>query len=107
MSQPPVELAIKNENGQVIIVLNRLVNHIEMGPDNAIAIAGAITDNAFEAKNMVKPLGDTLKAELVERHREKLLARVALMLGSMNQPSMTNGQRANKILDVVFSEVFS
>ena len=103
--QKPVELAIKNDNGMVIIQLSRLVNYVEIDPDNALKIAEAITDSAFEAMHKVKPLGDTLKAALVEKHREKLIPRISLMLKGMN--NLSDGQKSIKIVDAVCSEVFS
>ena len=105
MTQEPVQIAIKSEKGNVILAFNRNVDYIEMEPENALAIAEAITNQAFECKEGVLPVGETLKASLVEKHREKLSPRITLMLSGMD--ALSNGQKSLKIVDAMCSEVFS
>lgn len=83
-------------------------DHMILDPSQAVAAACLITDMAFEADTSLKPVAPTLKAELVQRHREKLIPRIALMMGSLREKkTVTNGQLATQIMDAVCSEVFS
>ncbi len=108
MSQEPLSIAVKREGGKVILKFDRDVNYIESDPQNAIDIAEAMTAAAFEAMEKLKPVGETLKASLVEKHREKLIPRVALMLGSLREDrKKSDGQIAVSIIDSIFSEIFS
>ena len=104
--QKSVELAIKDDSGNVIIQLSRLVNVVDIDPDNALLIAEALTAAAFKCKNMVDPLGDTLKASLVEKHRDKLIPRVTLMMQNF-APHLSPGQKTVQIVDTIFAEIFS
>lgn len=107
-SQENVSVAINRDKSLVVIAFDRDVGYIELIPDQATAIAESITTCAFEADTNLKPVGDTLKAALVERHRDKLIPRISLMLGSLREDQLkSNGQIAVLILDAVFSEVFS
>ena len=74
---------------------------------NAIQIAEAMTAAAFEADTGLKPIGPALKASLVQKHRDILIPRIALMLGSLREnKKLTNGDVALKIRDSVCSEGF-
>ena len=83
-------------------------DHMMLPPDAALRAAEVLANVAFEADTNLKPVGPALKAELVQKHREKLIPRIALMLGSLRENRMmSNGQIATQIMDAVCSEVFS
>ena len=107
-AQGKVEMIIKQEDGKVIQRFRRPMEVIVYEPKNAVDVARAITDAAFLADTKLKPVGETLKAEIVQRHRETLIPRVALMLGSLREDRLkSNGQIAVTIVDALCSEVFS
>ncbi len=104
----PVQIAIKNERGLVILKFDRDVSYIEIEPQNCLDVAEAMVENAFEARDGMKPVGPALKASLIESHRDKLVPRLTLMLASMRENrSKTDGYIAMQMVDAVFSEIFS
>ena len=107
MTQENVQVAVKGEDGKVILKFDRDINYLEMGPQNAFDIAEAMSTAAFECRDGVKPAGPALKAELIERHRMALTQRLALMLNSTrNDVRIGNGQLAKSLVDTCLSEVF-
>ena len=107
-TQSPVSIAVKHEAGLVVLKFDRDVDYIEIEPQNALDIVEAISAAAFEARDGMKPLGPALKASLIERHRDVLIPRVSLMLGSMREDKLkSNGDIALRVIDSVFSEIFS
>ena len=83
-------------------------NHVMLPAQVALDAGQAIIDLAFEADTGLKPLGPAAKAELVKKHRDKLLPRVALMLRSQREKRVVSHDAlARQIIDSVFSEVFS
>lgn len=107
-SQENVSVAVKCNGPLVVMAFDRDIGFLELQPDQAVSIAEAITASAFEADTSLKPVGDTLKAAMVEKHRDKLVPRISLMLGSMrDKKKLSNGQIAVMITDAVCSEVFS
>ena len=104
----PVQIAVKNEKGLVILKFDRDVNYIEIDPQNCLDIAEAMVTNAFEARDGLKPVGSALKASLIESHRDKLVPRLTLMLASLRENKLkTDGYIALQMVDAVFSEIFS
>ena len=102
-----VEMTLGIENGQVIQHFQNPMQTIRYDPENAVAIAMRITDLAFEADSGMKPVGDTLKAELIEQHRIKLIQRIALMLGSMrNDKKKSDGYLAKELVETFLREIF-
>ena len=105
--QESVQVAVKGEDGKVVLKFDRSVNHVEMDPGNALDIAEAMSTAAFECREGVKPAGPALKAELVEKHRMTLTQRLALMLNSTRSDTrISNGQLAKSLVDTCLSEVF-
>lgn len=83
-------------------------DHFMTDPAGALAMAECLSTMAFEADTNLKPVGDTLKASLVQRHREKLLPRMALIVTSLRENrNVDHRQLAGQLLDTVFAEVFS
>lgn len=112
-----IETQIVQRDGKVHLLLSRdvegerkpaLTDHVMWPAEIALAAGQAIIDLAFEADTGLKPLGPAAKAELVKRHRDKLIPRVSMMLGSLREDRMTsNHALATKIIDQVSSEIFS
>ena len=113
MSNADIGVAVVN--GKVVLKFfregtteSRNVQQIELDHQNAIDIARGMTDAAWELRDGVKPVGDSLKAELIERHRDTLRPRLNIMLNSTREnKTVTNGKLAMSIIDVIFSEIFS
>ena len=102
-----VEMALGIESGRVVMHFKEPMQTIRFDPQNIIDIACRMTDMAFEAQSDLKPAGHTLKAELIQRHREVLTTRIALMLGSLrNDRRLTDGQISQKLVDAALSEIF-
>lgn len=106
MSDGNVEMVIDRRDGKVIQRFKHPMAEVIYEPQNAIDVAMAMTDAAFEARDGVKPVGDTLKAELVERHRMTLTNRIALMLGTMRRSTKTDGQVAQAVVEAALKEIF-
>ena len=112
-----LEMQVVAKDGKVLLLFsenrdgNRVAahtTHMMLPPDVAIAAAEVISACAFEADTSLKPVGPALKASLVQKHREKLVPRISLMLNSMrDKRTVTNGQLAMQIMDAVSSEIFS
>lgn len=106
-SDGKVEMVIGHENGQVFMRLKKRMDLILFDPQNAIDVAGAMADHAFESRDGVKPVGGALKAELVERHRKTLQTRIALILNSTRENKVvTNQKLAQQIVDACLAEIF-
>lgn len=107
MKQERVEIAIRSEDGLVILKFDRDVGYIEIDPTNCLDICEAMATAAFESRDGVKPVGKALKSELIERHRMKLTQRIALILnGSRENLTLTNGRLAQQLVEVMLKEVF-
>ena len=107
MTQESVSVAIKMEGGKVVLAFDREVGHIEIEPENCLDIAEAMSAAAFECKEKTQPVGKALKAQLVERHRDELIPRIALMLGSLRQDKKkSDGYLAEQFVSVMLAKVF-
>jgi len=105
--QESIQVAVKGEDGRVVLKFDRDINYLEMEPTNAFDIAEAMCTAAFECRDGVKPAGPALKAELIDRHRLTLTQRLALMLNSTRTDvRISNGQLAKSLVDTCLSEVF-
>ena len=103
-----IEMAIGNEGGLVIQRFKEPMLEVRYEPENAINVAQAFTDNAFVCRDGVKPVGETLKAELVERHRMKLIQSIAFIFNSTREDrNKTNGALAKIVVDTCLTEIFS
>ncbi len=82
-------------------------NHVLFPAATALDVGQMIIDMAFEADTGLKPLGPAAKAELVKKHRDKLIPRIGLMMNSMREKkTISNSALAREIIDVVCAEVF-
>lgn len=99
-----VEMVIAAEDGKVIQRFKTPMQIVKYEPQNAIDVAMAMTDAAFEVRDGVKPAGETLKAELVDRHRTTLTQRIAIMMPQLRK--MTDGKAAKTMVETVLKEIF-
>jgi len=107
VSQKSVQVAVKGEDGKVILKFDRDINYLEMEPQNTFDIAEAMCSAAFECRDGVKPVGTALKAELVERHRMRLTQRLSLVMnGSRENRTISNAKLAQQLVDICLAEVF-
>ena len=103
-----VDVAVGIVKGKIILKFPSPMEHIEFDSQNAIDIARAMTDAAFEIRDGVKPVGDTLKTELIERHRDTLIPRINLMLNSLREKKkVSNGNLSMQLIGTMLSEVFT
>ncbi len=117
--RPDLLAQIVQRDGKVLLLFSRRhestgelvpekTDHYMVDPEGALMMAECLSTMAFEADTGLKPVGDTLKAELVKRHREKLTPRLALMLNTLRENrKYSNAQIAQQLMDAFFSEVFS
>ena len=83
-------------------------DNLQLDPPAALAMAELLTDMAFEADDGLKPVGPALKANLVDKHRRKLLPRLTLIIKSRREVStVSHHDLARLLLDAVFNEVFT
>jgi hypothetical protein len=102
-----VEMIVGQDKGYVVLKFKEPVDLVEFEPQNAIDVAMAMTDAAFECRDGVKPAGETLKAELIERHRMTLTNRFAKMIGTMRMDiKRTDGKMAQELVEAALKEIF-
>jgi hypothetical protein len=103
-----VEMLVIDDGGKVVQRFKQPMEYVIFDPPNAIAVAEALTAAAFRADTGLKPIGETLKASLVQKHRDVLIPRIALMLGTMREDRLkSNGQLATALMDTFCNEVFT
>lgn len=111
-----LQTTIVQRDGKVHLLFSRDVegelksadtNHVLFPAATALDVGQMIIDLAFEADTGLKPLGPAAKAELVKKHRDKLIPRIGLMLNSMREKrTVSNSALARQIMDTVCAEVF-
>ena len=79
------------------------MEEIIFDPKNAVSVGEELARLSYKAEYGVWP-EMALKTKVADEKRDKLIQRVSVMLGSMDQK--TNGQKAMAIVDTVLSEVF-
>lgn len=113
-----VEMQVAARDGQIHLLFNERNQAGEPVPaytpnfllsaSDALAMSTLLADLAFEAETSLKPAGDVVKAELMERHRTKLIDRLQVVLNSTREKRTTsNRQLAKQVVDICMSEVFS
>lgn len=117
--RPDLLAQVVQREGKVLILFSRRskatgelvaerTDHYMIDPEGALSMAELLSSMAFEADTGLKPVGETLKAELVKKHREKMTPRLVLMLNTLRENKrFSNLQITNQLLDTFFSEVFS
>lgn len=105
--QNDIEMVLYIDGESIVQRFNRSLSEVRYDPENLLVVVEEMAKLAFEAKEGLKPVGSALKAELVEKHREKLIPRLAVMLGSMREnKKYSNGQIAVALMDAVCREIF-
>lgn len=99
-------------NLEPLVVGARLIfNGVTANPEvaqEAVNLAMALVDYVYEQRSDLKPAGGGVKAELINRHRRKLVPRITLMLNSQReQRTVSNQDLARQLIDAVFHEVFA
>lgn len=112
-----LQTTVVQRDGKVHLLFSRDVegelksaqtDHLMLPAQTALDMGQMIIDLAFEADTGLKPLGPAAKAELVRKHRERLIPRIALMVKSMREnKTISTDALARQIMDVICSEVFS
>lgn len=115
MKLKPVFARILPDHGKVVVLFSEKVefnkptriDRWEMDPKECLDITEAMATAAFEARDGVKPVGEALKAELVERHRQTLNTRLALVLNSTRENrTVGNEKLAQQLVDICLAQVF-
>lgn len=103
------------DDGQVMLLFSKdpeggkpaNISTWHIAPKQCVAISEAMARAAWEADTNLKPVGDALKAQLVEQHRTVLMNRLTIMLNTMRDDRTHNNWKlATQILDAVFAEIF-
>ncbi len=112
-----LETQVVQRDGQVVILFSRRseggdlvgaqTDNLYLTPVAAQQMAELLTAMAFEADTGLKPVSDTLKASIVEGHRDRLLPRLTIMLASMLNEKRSEGTIALQLMDTVLSEILS
>jgi len=117
--RPDLLSQVVQREGKVVLLFSRRhetsgdlvpekTDHFMTDPAGALAMAECLSTMAFEADTGLKPVSETLKASLVQRHREILLPRMEAIIRSLREQKTTSHRQMSKqLLDAVFSEVFS
>ena len=120
MTEPSrdLEMQIAARDGMIVLLFSRRkdngdaekahTDHFAFPANLASQMAQTICDLAFEIDTSLKPVGTALKADLVQRHKDKLMPRINVVLGTLREDkTLSNGQLALKLIDIIFSEIFS
>jgi predicted ATP-dependent Lon-type protease len=79
-----------------------------LSASDALVFSTLLADLAFEAETSLKPAGDVVKAELIERHRVKLVDRLSVVLNSTRErKTTTNRALAKQLIDICMAEIFN
>jgi hypothetical protein len=112
-----IEMQIAARDGKIVLLFSRRkpngelvkakTDNFDFEASHATRMAQLICDLAFEIDTTLKPLGDTLKVELAERHRITLTHRIAIVLGTLREDKLkSNGMLAKELVDIMMKEVF-
>ncbi len=112
-----IEMQVAARTGEVHLLFNEkdqagnarpaFTSNFLLSASDALALSTLIADLAFEAETSLKPAGDVLKAELVDRHRVTLINRLTVMLNSTREKKTTSNRGlAKQIVDICLAEVF-
>ena len=78
-----------------------------LSTSDAMLLATLLTDLAFEEDTGLKPAGNVVKAELMDRHRQTLTDRLTVVLNSTREKKTTSNRGlAKQIVDICMVEIF-
>jgi hypothetical protein len=104
------EMILALEGGRVIFRFKEPKLWVAFDPQNAMAVSGRMARMAYEA-HTGKPAPDghamerQVQSKLTEQMRDRMIARVTLMLPSLLEKGRTPGYIAMEIVDQIFSAV--
>lgn len=79
-----------------------------MSASDALMFSTLVADLAFEAETGLKAAAPALKAELMERHRVKLIDRLNVVLNSTREKKTTSNRNlAKQVVEICMSEIFA
>lgn len=79
-----------------------------LSASDALVMSTLIADLAYEAEAGMKAAGGALKAELIERHRVKLVDRLTVVFNSAREKKTTSNRGlAKQVVDICMGEVFN
>ena len=108
MSVENTNMVVDMQDGKVILHFEKPMKDVIFDPENCINVACAMTDAAFECRDGVKPASDTLKAELIERHKRTLINRLELVMRSKREEKLLSHRKlAQELVEICLNEVFS
>lgn len=112
-----IETQVVHREGKVMMIFSHRdsagnlhaakTDNLMLDPPFAIQAAELLTAMAFECDTALKPLGETLKPALIEKHRDKLIPVIATILRTKINQKQSPGQMALAIMDEVCKEIFS
>jgi len=112
-----IETQVVHRDGKVMLLFSRRdgagelkkaqTDNIILDPESALAAAELLSSMAFEADTTLKPVGPSLKASLIEKHRDRLIPIIATILRTYINAKKSPGQMAVSIMDEVCKEIFS
>lgn len=101
------QMAIGPMDGMVVLRFREPMEQVAFPPAMAIEVAESFTSAAFEADTGLKPVSDSLKAELIEKNRKICVKRVERILDTLrSSPRYSNEDVAKQIIDRVFGVVY-
>ena len=107
-----VDIAIGiGDGGKVVMRWHQSCNRIDFEPQNAFEIAEGLARTAHKARFGEEPpddrsyLAQQIKSKLTEKVRDRMVIRVANMLGSLRCNDKTDGYIALQIVDSIFAEI--
>ena len=110
-----IETQVVHRDGKVMLLFSKRVDgelkpaqtdHLMLDPEAAVYAAELLTSVAFEADTNLKPVGDTLKASLVDKHRKKLKGVFETVLRTGINHKVGLGKLATQLLDEMCKEIF-
>jgi hypothetical protein len=113
-----IDMQVTARDGQIHLLFNEknqagervpaYTPNFLMSASDALAFSTLLADLAFEAETGLKAAGPAVKAELIERHRVKLVDRLTVVLNSVREKkTTTNRGLAKQAVDIVLAEVFN
>lgn len=104
-------MMVGDEHGQVFVRFPQPMQVVVLDPQNAFPIAEALARAAHKAKFGVEPPSDQsylaaqVKSRLTEEMRDRMVARVTILLNNRDSNPKTPGYWALQIVDTVFAAV--
>jgi hypothetical protein len=113
-----IEMAVAARDGQIHLLFNEkdatgevrpaYTPNFLMSASDALVFSTLLADLAFEVETSLKPAGDVVKAELIERHRTKLINRLTVVLNSTREKKTTSNRGlAKQMAEILLKEVFT